>query len=356
MPKPIKGLDSQLAEAVIGTLHEPIIILDEKMNVLVASRAFYDVFGVEYEDVQGKSFYTLGNGEWDIPAFRTLLEKIIPDKTVVEKYEVQHTFKKLGKRVVMIDARQIKFDKHRRNILLSISDVTDEHKMQKDNKLLMEQKDTLLLEMRHRIANSLQLIASIIMLKAGTTKSKESKFHLEDAYDRIISIATVQRNLDPTGEDSLVQVVPYLTTLCESVAKSMIGGRRPITLKVAGSNGSVTPDEAIGLGLVTTELVINALKHAFPAGEGQITVSYEQHGPKWMLSIGDDGVGLSATHTASNEGLGTSILGSIAHQLNADIHRESSSRGTVVTLSHPPSHPRKAVIPDSKKRVQSPTD
>jgi two-component sensor histidine kinase len=79
---------------------------------------------------------------------------------------------------------------------------------------------------------------------------------------------------------------------------------------------------------------MNSLKHAFPDGEGQITVTYESKKPTWKLSIGDDGVGLSATDMVSNEGLGTSIVESIASQLDADIQRESTSRGTVVSISH----------------------
>jgi chemotaxis protein methyltransferase CheR len=198
----------------------------------------------------------------------------------------------------------------------------------------MLQKDTLLKEMRHRIANSLQLIASIILLKAGSVKSDESKEHLEDAHDRIISIATVQRNLDPTSEGSLIPVLDYLRTLCESIAESMVGGRKPITIKVTGGDGTVTPDEAISLGLITTELVMNALKHAFPQDEGQITVIYESKVTDWKLSIGDDGVGLRAT-SAQGEGLGTNIVESLANQLNADVHRISTARGTVVSISHP---------------------
>ncbi|MCR4325877.1 MAG: sensor histidine kinase, partial [Patescibacteria group bacterium] len=94
------------------------------------------------------------------------------------------------------------------------------------------------------------------------------------------------------------------------------------------------PDEAIGLGLITTELVMNSLKHAFPKGEGQITVTYESQAKKWKLSIGDDGVGLSAT-AARGEGLGTSIIESLANQLNAEVNRVSTERGTVVSVSHP---------------------
>ena len=330
----VQGLDSELTQAIIGTLREPIIILDEDLRVIVASRAFYDTFEVQYKEVKGKKMYELGNGEWDIPALRVFLEKIIPEKTAVEGYEVEHDFERLGARIMIINARQIRFDNSRRNIFLSISDVTEQRKMQEEKEKLMALKDTLLKEMRHRIANSLQLIASIILLKAGTVKSEESRLHLEDAHDRILSIATVQRNLDPTGEDSRVPVAAYLTTLCESVAKTMIGGRKPISIRVSGDSGTVNSDDAIALGLITTELVINSLKHAFPKGVGNVTVTYDSTPASWELCIADDGIGLSATTMANKEGLGTSIVESLASQLNAEISRVSSPKGTRISFTH----------------------
>ncbi len=311
------------------------MILDRNLQVVVGNRAFYDKFEVDYAKIRGKKFSQLGNGEWNIPALTTLLAQVIPEKTKVEGYEVIHTFERLGLRVMILNARSLKLNDTHHDIFVSITDITEERKILRDKENLMLQKDTLLKEMRHRIANSLQLIASIILLKAGSVKSAESKAHLEDAHDRILSIATVQRNLDPTSEGSQVPVLEYLRTLCESIAKSMIGGRKPITLKVTGGSGTVTPDEAIGLGLITTELVINSLKHAFPKGEGQITVTHESKKAGWRLRVGDDGVGLSATHMESREGLGTSIVESLAGQLNASVERESTSRGTVVSISHP---------------------
>lgn len=330
-----KGFDSLLAEAVIGTVREPLIVLDGELKVVVASRAFYDKFNIEYEDVRGKMFYDLGNGQWNIPALRTLLEQIIPEKTTVESYEVEHDFLTLGHRVMVVNAREIKYENNQRKILLSILDVTDQREIEADRAKLMEQKDNLLKEMRHRIANSLQLIASIILLKAGTVKSEESRLHLEDAHDRILSIATVQRNLDVTSKDDRVHVTGYLTTLCESVAKTMIGGRKPITIKVSGDAGTVIPDEAISMGLITTEVVINALKHAFPRGEGRVTVAYESKKDAWKLDISDDGIGISAANMADREGLGTSIVDSLADKLNAEVRRESSPRGTVISITHP---------------------
>src|SRR3989344_3412116 len=230
----VLGLDPELTEAIVETLREPIIILDKNLRVVVASRAFYDIFSVEYDGVHNKMFYELGNGEWNIPSLRARLEKVIPQKQAIEEYRVEHNFKRLGLRTMVINAREIRFDNKRQNMLVSISDITKEVATQRDKEKLMVQKDTLLKEMRHRIANSLQLIASIILLKAGSVKSEESRSHLEDAHDRVLSIATVQRNLDPTSEGSLVPVLDYLRTLCESIAKSMIGGRKPIKLKVTG--------------------------------------------------------------------------------------------------------------------------
>lgn len=237
MYKSTKGLGPELTQAIVNTLQEPIVILDSNLRVVVGSRAFYDKFAVDYRKIHGKTFAELGSGEWNIPSLISLLAQVIPQKTKVEGYEVIHTFERLGLRVMILNARSITLDNKHQDIFVSVTDITDQRKTERDKENLMLQKDTLLKEMRHRIANSLQLIASIILLKSDSVKSEESKAHLEDAHDRILSIATVQRNLDPTSEGSLVPVLDYLRTLCESLAKSMIGGRKPITIKVTGGGG-----------------------------------------------------------------------------------------------------------------------
>ena len=326
--KPQQGLDPLLSEAIIGTVREPMVVLNGDLRVIVASAAFYDKFQTDYNDSHDKLFYELGNGQWNIPSLRTLLEEILPQKKTVEGFDVVHNFEGLGERNMVINAREIVYENGQRKMLLSIQDITDRTK-------LMQQKDTLLREMRHRIANSLQLIASVILLKASTVKSEESRFHLQDAHDRILSIATVQRNLDPTGANHEVPIVEYLTTLCQSLAKSMISGRKPITLTVSGSEGTALPDEAISMGLITTELVMNSLKHAFPEGGGDVTVKYEASGPSWNLSIGDNGSGLAVTDRVNGEGLGTNIIDSLANQLKADVQRVSSAAGTTVSIIHP---------------------
>ncbi len=132
---------------------------------------------------------------------------------------------------------------------------------------LLRQKEILLQEMRHRVANSLQIIASILLLKARTVQSEEIRLHLYDAHQRVMSVATVQQQLQASGLNESIEIGPYLSRLCDSLAKSMVGERRPVSIKVQATSGAATSSEVVSVGLIVTELVINALKHAFSSGE-----------------------------------------------------------------------------------------
>ena len=115
----------------------------------------------------------------------------------------------------------------------------------------------------------------------------------------------------------------------------MIGGRKPITIEVQAGPGDVSSDIAVSFGLLTTELVINALKHAFPDDRrGIVTVAYEAEGSNWTLSVGDDGVGMVAEAKSGRVGLGTSIIGALANQLQAVIRKENGGAGTKVSIHH----------------------
>lgn len=324
-----------LTRAIIDTIREPLIVLDEKLRVIAASRSFYAKFGGTRKEIQGELFYRLGNGQWNISSLKELLEKVIPENITVEGYEVDHDFPSLGERIMLINASEVRYKNGRRKMLLSIFDVTDQRKMESEREKLLAQKELLLKEMQHRIANSLQLIASILLLKAETVSSKESRDHLEDVHQRIMSIATVQKQLDPGVHGEEVVVASYLNSLCKSLARSMVGGRKPITIEVKASKGSVPSDTAISFGLLTTELVINALKHAFPDNRaGIVTIAYESQKTGWTLSVGDNGVGQTEAAGGERRGLGTSIVGALANQLHAVIRTETSPSGTKVSILH----------------------
>jgi chemotaxis protein methyltransferase CheR len=324
-----------LTRAIIDTIHEPLIVLDENLRIIVASLSFYTKFNLTHENTVNKHFYDLGNGQWNIPSLRMCLEKVISEHAPVHGFEVEHSFPLLGLRTMLVNAREIRYENGRKKMLLSIFDITERRALEEERESLLRQKDLLLQEMKHRVANSLQLIASVLTLKAATIESPETRSHLQDAQERIMSIATVQQQLDPIYKGEDVPVAQYLQALCKGLARSMIGDRKPIQIRVVSDVDSVSSDKAVCFGLITTELVINAIKHAFPDGkEGVITVTYAVEASGWTLSVADNGVGQTEAAGGEKPGLGTSIIGALANQLHATIRTESSPSGMKVSLQH----------------------
>ncbi|PIP76871.1 MAG: hypothetical protein COW85_12000 [Ignavibacteria bacterium CG22_combo_CG10-13_8_21_14_all_37_15] len=115
----------EFAENIINTVREPLLVLDKDLRVVKASRSFYDFFKVSSDETIGKLIYDLGNHQWDIPKLRELLETILPEKATFDNYEVEHDFSTIGKRIMLLNARQIEraFGKEK-IILLAIEDIT----------------------------------------------------------------------------------------------------------------------------------------------------------------------------------------------------------------------------------------
>ena len=334
------------AQGIVDTVREPVLVLNKDLRVIAASRSFYSSFKVNPEDTQGRLLYALGDGQWDIPKLRVLLEKIIPEQGVMEGYEVEHEFPGLGSRTMCLNARQVFYEGGAgMTILLGMEDITERRILEREKDELLQQKDTLLEELQHRISNSLQIVASIILMKARVVQSEETRFHLEDAHKRVLSIAAVQKQLHASATTGAIAIAPYLSKLCESLAHSMIGDTRPISLKVVGEGGSATSRQAESLGLIVTELVMNALKHAFPddKAKGKITVAYDMIGTNWKLSISDNGIGKPDGGFAQGKsGLGTGIVKALAHQLDAQVETLAGPEGTTVSITHA-TFPTKAV-------------
>ena len=327
-----------LAQSIVDTVREPVLVLDKGLRVVAASCSFYTNFKVRPEDTQGRLLYTLGDGQWDIPKLRVLLEQIIPEHGVMDGYEVEHAFPELGRRTMVLNARQVVYKAGAQDtILLGIEDVTDRRILEREKDELLRQKDVMLEELQHRVANSLQIIAGIILMKAARVESEETRLHLQDAHKRVMSIAAVQAQLHASGKVGPVDVVPYLSQLCSILATSMISDNRPITLRVVGEGGMANPREAESIGLIATELVMNAIKHAFPTdqADGRIVIAYDVDGANWKLSVADNGCGRpDGTFAQTKTGLGTGIVKALAQQLGAKVETLADSAGTTVSITH----------------------
>ena len=325
--------------AIVDTVREPLVVLDGNLRVVVASRSFYLAFKVTPLETEGRPLYELGNGEWNIAPLRKLLSGILPNHTTVEEYEVEREFPTIGRRTMLLNARKVFYEgNNNTSLLLAIEDVTERRKLEREKDELLRQKELLLQEMHHRINNSLHIIASILLLKAQTVLSEETRQHLHDAHERVMAIATVQEQLHPSVYGAPIDVRSYLTRLCESLATSMISKGGRVSVRVEAGEGIMTSEQAISMGLITTELVINALKHAFPAGaKGDVLVRFESGEGAWRLSVSDDGVGTGRglSDTPAKIGLGTSIVEALTRQLGGRVATSDNLPGTTVAVTVP---------------------
>jgi PAS domain S-box-containing protein len=328
---------SALAQAIVDSISDPLLVLDQKLRVVAVNRAFHHTFGMNRQDVRGSPVYMLGDGQWNIPDLRLLLERVGRRRAVMGEYEVERDFPVIGRRLMLLNAREVSEQKNtERLILLTIEDITDRRVAEREMARLLEQKETLLQEMQHRFANSLQIIASILLLKSRTVQSAETRLHLRDAHQRVMSVATVQQQLQSSERVEPIEIGSYLSRLCSTLAASMIADNRPISLKVEAGTGTVVSVEAVSIGLITVELVINALKHGFSGcNGGEILVKYDVDRTNWRFAVSDNGVGSHRNGGGSgHSGLGTSIVEALARQLNASVEITSGSSGTIVSIVH----------------------
>jgi chemotaxis protein methyltransferase CheR len=333
-----------LALAIVDTLPEPFMVLVETLHLLAASRCFYEVYGEDPKHARGRSLFELSNGQWDIPGLRQLLRAVVPDHAGLEAFEFEGDFGERGKRTIQLNALPLREDDGKsRMVLLAIKDITErraaedeKQRLLEHSEELLEQQRTLLREMRHRIANSLQIIASILLLKAGTVTSEETKNELRAAHQRVMSVAAVQSHLQASDGIEQIEIGPYLTKLATGLATSMVGPKQKIDIKVVSDVGTLPTSHAVSLGLIVTELIMNAVKYAFPKprSNARIRITFEKAGSDWKLTVSDNGGGRQlAEEPATSTGLGTALIGALAKQLGASVTETSSKKGLTVDVT-----------------------
>jgi two-component sensor histidine kinase len=336
-PQPISHPDValNLALAIVASSTAPLLLLKGDLTLVGASKSFCRAFGIDPAGVPDKALRELGTGEWNVPQLNVLLKATASGQAEVENYEID--LRRAGKsdRRLVLNAQKLAYGNEDSVLLLiSVLDVTDARIAEKLKDDLLRDKAVLLQELQHRVANSLQIIASVLMQSAKKVQSEESRIHLVDAHQRVMSVASLQKQLAASRLGD-VELRPYFAALCESIGSSMIHDREKVSLSVNTDNSITTADTSICLGLIITELVINALKHAFPDDRtGMIRVDYRTRGADWTLSVGDDGVGFSSHPDDTKPGLGTSIVQALAKQLDADVDVTSENSGTKVSIAH----------------------
>ncbi|UUX99762.1 sensor histidine kinase [Sphingomonas sp. J315] len=327
---------NSLGIALVISSATPLLLLGKDLVVEAASRSFCSAFELDPAQVVGLELSALGHGEWAAPQLRSLLCATMTGSAAIDAYEMDLV--RIGRPTLclILNAHLLEHDgADKRQMALAVLDVTAIRQAKKAKADAEREKDILLRELQHRVANSLQIIASVLMQSARRVQSDEARLHLHDAHHRVMSIATLQRQL-AVGTPGDVKLRSYLNDLCESIGASMIFDHNLTRIDVIVDDSSTSADISVSLGLIVTELVINALKHAFPdrTTPGCITVEYWSRPTGWKLTVSDDGIGMPTGSEAKKSGLGTGIVDALSNQLDATVIVTDTAPGTRVAITH----------------------
>lgn len=345
---PHQNLESSASftRAVFDAVPEPVAALDDQLRLMTASRSFYEAFGLDPDRTEGLSLYALANGRLDTPELRDFLETVLKDRPdALDIIEVEQDLADSGHRVMELNARKLNYGDHDQStIVLAFTDVTARRELERDRIDLLAQtskrlrdKEILLKEVQHRLANSLQTAVSILRMHSAEAESEEVRYHLKDAYLRLISVGEVQAHLADAANQDTIDVSTYLSRLANSLASSMTHDRQPIRIEARVSPRTIPSNQAVSIGLAVTELVINAIKFAFPVPkqDARILIAYDSRDTAWKLTVSDNGIGNGGDVTRSRGPLARLIVNALVKQLDARMIVTSGPEGLAVSILSP---------------------
>ena len=333
-------LNWQLTQSIVDTIRDPLVVLEDDMTIVTASKAFLTMFRITEAETQGRRVAELGQHQWDVPALRQLMEKVLPENKPIEGFEIEDDFPGLGRRVFNLNARKITQpgdSAHR--VLLVFEDITDRKQRERDAQMLTN-------EISHRIKNNLQIVVGLIAFETKWTAAPCVQGY-KAMQARIGAIAQLYDLVSQSSRGPTVAVDTYLHEIARHMSASLLGDARDITIEVRAEALEIEPDRAVPFGLLVNELATNAIKHAFPKGTGRVVLSAEKVGDQMELTVADDGVGMKSRNGVKTlETRGSDYVEIFVRQLSGDItSSDSKGGGTVVRIRLPlmPSSPASTI-------------
>lgn len=330
------GLQRKLAEGIVDTLREPLLVLDGDLQIIAASRAFYLKFKVDAEQAIGRNLADLGNGQWANTELIRLLEEVVPDDSTIEDYEITQDFPQIGKRTVLLNARKIfREGNNSKTLLLAMEDVTERRRLEAERDRALDQSNRLLEELNHRVMNSMSMIGSVISMEGRTLSDDVCKSAFARMRNRIQAIGTLYRALSRTAAVDSVKADDYLSAIVRDAVTAMEVSPRAIDLDLSIDDIPLSTRIAVPLGLITNELATNSLKYAYKGrdnGTLGLRVVTDKDGVE--LTIWDDGPGIDE-NARVDSGLGQKLVEAFVQQLGGALSRTSGQDGTRHILAIP---------------------
>jgi signal transduction histidine kinase/ActR/RegA family two-component response regulator len=293
---------------IIATLREPFLVLDQDLRVKTANRSFYESFHVSKEETENRLVYHLGNGQWDIPALRKLLDEVLSRNQSVHDFEVEHSFPTLGRKTMLLNARPFPPDsKHPELILLAVYDVSAARQRADELAELDRRKDEFLAMLSHELRNPLAPIVNAALLlrlhsnrnrlhgienpvlQQSATIIERQAGQLTRIVDELLEVSRIS-----TGRIQLRQeriAVGVVVENAVATVRALFDQRRhELTVSLPTQAIWVHADSA-RLEQVVVNLLTNAAKYTDPGGHVWLTV--QQEGEQAVLRVRDTGVGIA---------------------------------------------------------------
>ncbi|HYW13042.1 MAG TPA: response regulator [Longimicrobium sp.] len=366
------------AQDIVDTVRKPLLILDTDLRVRSGNRAFYQTFAVSAEETENRLIYELGNGQWDIPALRTLLEDIIPASTVFNDFELEHDFPAIGRRVMLLNARRLQAGHHGELLVLGLEDVTERRRAEEEVAKAREAaenanrtKSLFLANMSHELRTPLNAILGYSeMLQEEAVERELPDFtadlekigsagkHLLALINDILDLSKIEAGkMELFLEDfDLGEMIGEVASTIHPLVQA---NANTLAVVLAPDLGTMHADQIkVRQGLFN--LLSNAVKFT---RDGTITVNAAREwmdGREWIVfRVADTGIGLSAdqlvklfqdftqadastTRKFGGTGLGLALTRRFCQMMGGDVTVHSvPGEGSVFTIKLP------AVVSDS---------
>lgn len=302
------------AQGIVDTVADPLLVLDASLCIQAASRSFYEVFRVDRDTTIGQPLYALGDGQWDIPELRTLLEQVVPRATAVINYEVTRDFPDLGERTMLVTARTLQHSESTsRSMLVSIIDATDRRQREMA-------KDMLFGELRHRMKNLLAVAQS--MARHTPTEGRTAEQYRDAFLSRFGALVEAQDLA--FGEHQSVG----LQELLDRVFAPFLPAKDAVLVE-PGAAIELGPKLTMSLSLVLHELATNALKYgALSASGGQVRVGWRVAEDNRQLRLWWVESGGPVVTAPAVSGYGTKLISStITYGLRGELEQDYAPGG-----------------------------
>jgi len=315
------------AESIVDTVREPLVVLDAELRVISASRSFYQTFHVTPEETAGRLLYELGNGQWEIPALRELLEEILPGNTSMDDFEVEHEFAAIGQRMMLLNARRIYRETNKTEmILLAIEDITERsratealERLNRELDLKNRELESIIYVASHDLWSPLvnikgfsaeldQACRTVRSLVADARPADDLRERLAAILDEVVPRALEFIGAGVTKMDTLLAGLVRLSRLGQAALQpekldmnamlADIAKAFKFQIQEKGATvqvGTIPPcfGDATQINQVFSNLLDNALKYLDPARSGVIRVHGQQKGERAVYCITDNGIGIA---------------------------------------------------------------